>query len=246
MESAVRHEWWRFTLRLVLLAGLVSGCVWLLFLLREMARLSSCRPNLILHVSELYAKDNQGIFPPISPQPGRLMYDTVACGPYCYSVADHICEFDRQGPGESDLMRRSDPSEIDDWSYIYLGYAIENEVQLRIFAEKYMDAIEHCKRLEADLDVQPGAGTCGSDFLYRLRDREQAIKDIPGVEAAMSRIPVVIEWPENHLGPFGSLQAKVVFWDGHVEVMKYLGVFPMSEEAVLLFRMLDAVESPGV
>lgn len=218
--------------------AVVAAAFWGLRELRDAARLASCRPYVINWVVDHYTSENEGMYPPLSSTPGRLMFFEDAEGPdfRVYSRVDFICEADKQ----DDQARASDPNTLlDDWSYVYLGYVIEDQEQLEAFADAYKHIIAEGGDFTSDLKVDPGEGNCGSDTIYRLREREQLLALLPCLEGRLDEIPVVIEWPENHRGPV----AKVVTMEhgSRGEVMNYPSQWPMTEEAIVILRELDAM-----
>lgn len=209
--------------------------------LSAIARLASCRPYLIYKTSEVYAEENGGMYPPLSPIFGRLTYDTDLCGKFCYPVGDHACEFDADDPETQSLsLSRNEPDLIDDWSYVYLGYFIEDEQQGLAWIDAYKDIGVLGGSFEEDLTVPDGKGNGGGDKLYRLRQDKELPEELSYLEDRLDEIPVVIEWPGNH-GKYG---AKVVFADGHVEILKYPGAFPMSETFISALKELDLEAKP--
>jgi hypothetical protein len=151
--------------------------------------------------------------------------------------SDHYCEFDRElrtDPAVQSAMQRNP---VDDWSYAYLGYVIENEAQGLAFVKAYLERVAAGDDFEADLKVEPGTGNNGTDTLYRLRSpgELEALSRNLGEQAAS--IPVVVEWPGNHR-PIGG---KVVFLDGHTEYVPYPGPFPMTEAFIDGLMSLDAL-----
>ncbi|MBI1321266.1 MAG: hypothetical protein GC168_20260 [Candidatus Hydrogenedens sp.] len=125
--------------------------------------------------------------------------------------------------------------QFNDWSYVYLGYFIEDEAQLLAFADAYREAIASGRDFTGDLPVGKGKGTGGGDSLRRMQSLETLLaSDAPPVKRP-SEIPVVIEWPENHRHPGGH----VVYLDGHTEFVDYPGKFPMTPAVIAALRDLD-------
>ena len=226
-------------LKILGLAGLILlldvaayfGCLHL----RDMARLGSCRPSLILLVSQQYASENEGMFPALSASPGKFMFDGEKVHPRLYSISDFVCEFDREGPSEEALRRVTDRAAIDDWSYVYLGYFIENEEQALAFLAAYRENVTAGRNFTTDLTVPEGQGNLGGNILYRLRSVDALPESIKGLGEHAASIPVVIEWPGNHNHDV----SKVVYYDGHVEVLEYPGKFPMTGPFIEGLRELD-------
>lgn len=200
----------------------------------EQARRASCRPNLILHFGNEYADAHEGVLPPLSPVPGMLFPDSRILQERGISQSDLLCEFDLQGKDHAfeEAMRRNP---MNDWSFVYLGYFIENDEQLLAFAEAYVQTMDQGGNFEADLKVAANKGSEDGKLLRRMQSLK-SLKELrdPLAERA-SNIPVVIEWPENHRDPGGH----VVYLDGHREYVPYPGKFPMTETAISTLRALD-------
>lgn len=244
-------SYWRWTLLTIVSAIGVIVIVLLLRELRDSARLASCRPRSITWVTDDYSGTHDGMFPPLSPTPGRLMFIEGAEGEFFPSGlrVDFICEFDRQDDGD---VTQVPGAPLDDWSYVYLGYVIENQAQLALFAEAYKRIIAEGGSFAEDIKVTAGQGNCGTDTIYRLRATDKLLEILPGLESRLGEIPLVIEWPENHRGPV----AKVIYMapreyrdkDGNVQrltgtpkTMPYPGEWPMTTEAIGALRELDAM-----
>lgn len=226
-------------------AVLIVSIVYLAISLRNLsdaARLASCRPHSIRWVTDGYSLDHEGMYPPLSPTPGRLMFVEGAEQPYAGAGvrADFICEFDLQDGRE---VTRVPGAPIDDWSYIYLGYLIENQAQLELFAEAYKRIIAAGGDFTQDIKVAAGQGNCGTDTIYRLRDLKVLVELLPCLKDRLDEIPMVIEWPENHRGPV----AKVMVLDpkAYEKKLAYPGEWPMTEAAIGVLRELDAMGSGG-
>lgn len=200
----------------------------------EQARRASCRPNLILHFGNEYADANEGVLPPLSPVPGMLFPDSKILQERGISQSDLLCEFDLQGNDRAfeEVMRRNP---LNDWSYVYLGYFIENDEQLLAFAEVYVQTMSQGGNFEADLKVAANKGSDGGNLLRRMQSLKSLQERSDPLAERASDIPVVIEWPENHRAPGGH----VVYLDGHREYVPYPGKFPMTETAISTLRALD-------
>lgn len=204
---------------------------------REEARLASCRPTVMFSALKGYALNNEGIYPPLSPIPGRFVFDTEKVEGFG-STYDYMCGFD---PSErySEEVHDVDFWRLDDWSYVYLGYVIENEEEGLAFLNAYADRIKSKGDFEADLPVTAGQGNNGTALLHRLRKPETFTGDLEYLQSRAHLIPVVIEWPGDfHKG------SKVVFLDGHTEVIPYPGKFPMTEKFITALRATDLKYGP--
>ena len=206
---------------------------------REEARLASCRPVRIFDLASGFADDTEGLFPPLSPVRGRLIYDPEFLGNHIGIVHDHYCDADPSPPtpellGHTNHAYRS----IDDWSYVYLGYVIENQTQLEAFADAYKRIVVGGGDFTSDLKVPAGRGNCGGDTIYRLRREAELLNLLPCLAGRLGELPVVIEWPGNHRD--GVTQA--MFYGGARQArLNYPGEWPMTEAAIRVLRELDAL-----
>lgn len=172
----------------------------------------------------MYARDHDGLYPPLSEEPGRLMYPASAIYPrYWGDLSAWTYPGDERPAGDSphDL--------IDDQSYWYLGYAVTSDAEAEALAEAYLERLAKGLGFEEDLPVPPGRGTAGGGVLYRLRE---GIKDdIPG---GLS-IPVMIQRPAE-----GRSRCLVLFLDGRRESLPCPGAFPLSPATIGALRRMDA------
>lgn len=101
--------------------------------------MSVCRNNLmqIEAVLREYADRNRGVFPPLSSEPGVLMFSTDAIprkgeiGPFLTCPTIHFARERTTSPA----------SPFDDQSYYYLGYALLNDDAVEAFAQAYRKRI---------------------------------------------------------------------------------------------------------
>jgi len=155
-----------------------------------------------------------GYLPPLSPEPGRLMFDLTSLipegdtkpavnvfgGMHCPHDNNHR-RAQRKG------HQLSTEAEVDDHSYFYLGYAITDDASMLAFAAAYRAQLKTGAPFSDNLQVASGQGTFGTDNFFRLhKDLPQMLvgsgATIPGspfenpkhAEAhAISNIPVLIE-----------------------------------------------------
>ena len=154
----------------VFLICIFSLGFWGLAMLGEAARRASCRPYLLLEVCHRYAEEHGGMYPPLSPRYGQLSFDPNAY-PWGGGVwlDDCVCEADPDLP-HVNFHKHTDTTPVNDWSYMYLGYFLENETQGMAFVQAYHDVIQKKGNFEGDLVVE-GLDTChNQNMLYRLRD----------------------------------------------------------------------------
>jgi len=202
--------------------------------LRDMAQRSSCRPHwLVGGECREYAKMHEGMFPPLSSQFGRLMFDAVAVPPQG-PVCDRVCESDPDVPAEI-FGEAAKATPVNDWSYVYLGYFLENEAQGMAFVRAYHARAGNAGAFEQDLIVGTGAGNCGQNCVFRLREPDVLPPEASCLKALAASIPVIVEWPGHH-----RRGAHVVYLDGHTEYHAYPGAFPLTREFIEALRVIDA------
>lgn len=219
-----------------------AGCLLLLFRgcreLQNTALLASCRPVTIWYMAESIAGDDKGLCPALSEQLGRLTLswkDMQRSG--SGNAYDRLCEAESHHRRYDEVSERErDRWYSDDWSYVYLGYVIENDVQAQAFLEAYPTLAGRPGAFEQDLPVAAGTGTCGADVISRLYTLEGPPERLECLKERASSIPVVIEWPDIHLHPGG----KVVWLDGSTEFVSYPGKFPMTELFIEGLRELNS------
>lgn len=237
------NRYFKVLLTGVILTFVLVGGVFLwkfLANLREEALLASCRPIRLYDLALQYAEKHQGMFPPLSPVPGRLIYDSAFLKGHLHIVHDHVCDA-APDPPDLEVFQHNDDAykRIDDWSYVYLGYVIENEMQLAAFAEAYEEVVQERGNFTSDLTVPMGQGNCGGDTIYRLRKPEALLEILPCLADRLDQIPVVIEWPGHHAD---GVSTAVFLGATRQKRLSYPGEWPYSEEAITLLKRLDVLE----
>jgi prepilin-type processing-associated H-X9-DG protein len=179
------------------------------------------------------------IYPQLSSEPGRLFFDNDALARPVYpdflsDVSLMVC------PADDALVFGSENVDValDDHSYFYLGYLVNDDKTVESFAEAYRSYLAQGLPFEDSLKVPVGAGILGRDTIPRLREgvERYLITDLPAsVAAARSRVQVLIERPEHHSPPGGN----VLYMDGHVEFKPYPGEWPMTERTMSILESLD-------
>lgn len=218
---------------------LIGGCVEGFLRARDDARRSSCQLNIIMLAADQFAKDHDGLFPPLSRMAGNLIFDVETARSYFfYGYEDYLCESDPNAPPKSEARKVRDPAEVTYWSYAYLGYFIEDERQGLAFLDAYRETIEAGGDFTDDLSVPEGSGNLGGDTLYRLRNPEALPDELRPLAERAHEIPVAVEWPGNHR----QMGGQVAFLDGHTEYMLYPGDFPMTPAFIEGLRALDALK----
>lgn len=218
-------------------------------------------------VFRMFAGEKMGMYPQLAVETGRLMfaiesklYPEYLADPTIFVCPDQPDEKERLKKLERpESLRASDEFNPDprlfiiDASYVYLGYAVTNDSELRAFAAAYKDRIAKGLPFDIDLDVPPGTSTGGGDKILRLREGVERMfitdaKDPNAAARAQSRIPIMWDRcrfdpntkPENWFSHKSG--ANVLFMDGHVEFVKYQAKFPVTGEACRVFSELEALK----
>lgn len=195
---------------------------------REAARRASCQNNLkqMGLVYLMFSNEHDHYLPHLSEVPGEFAPRASEIYPeYLASPEVMICPSDPSVPASPDS-----PSAISDESYFYLGYAITNEAEAQSFVDAYRQQRDTGGAFDEDLIAGAGAGTGGTDRIFRLRDSFDG--DLP---VRSDQIPIMFDRDLNHHIPGG---INVLYLDGHVEFVKE-GEFPAQQ------WFLDALAALG-
>ena len=266
--SRIRRQPERLTGRLVAVAGLtLSWASLTLFLLTaisnefpadgrpEAVHRASCQRNLqrVGIAFRLFTAQHGGLWPRLSPEPGRLMLvndpDDPVAPFYPKCLADPslmVCPSDTGHAALEESGAMDNPNAmLDDHSYFYLGYVVTSDADVEAFADAYRQRIAQGVPFDTDLEVAPGSGNAGGNVLYRLhRDAARILaadpKDLAAQATAQSKLPVLIERPGNHVPEGGN----VLYMDGHVEWKSYPGDWPMTKTTIRILDSLDAISTP--
>ena len=233
-----------------------GGGWWFLVDLQTQARIASGGNDITEAdlISEMYARDNETLFPPLSAVPGKLMFDADVMYPrYCRNAGSVTAEFDTSAPMNQSAMwnLRDTKHYIDDHSYFYLGYIVSNETELLAFAKAYREYALRGEKLPDAISVAKGNGSLGSNVLLRLREPKRAVNALEalgvptaGLRERVARVPVFIERPGHYRRDGGW----VAFLDpaitgGRADFLRYPGEFPMTRACIDALTSLDSLES---
>ncbi len=192
-----------------------------------------------------YSGEHEGMFAPLSPEPGRLMYDWQAVFPN-YIVADslevfvHPRDSFRVDGGFTDAQRAE--LLIDDHSYFYLGYLITDDREALAFADAYRQRLASGGDFTTDLQVAEGQGNFGGAVIYRLRGdmytflREQTALDLPEEDTYIRRAPLLIQRPRPN-----DTALLVSGYSYPVDEVPR-GEFPATETILEMLMSLDAMK----
>jgi len=226
---------------------------------RESARRSACVNNLkqMGLIMNMYANENKERYPTIDSVKGNFMFEGDQVFPeYLTDAVIAVCPSDpgydpatafrlrgtREHPGST--IGRIHPDCITCESYIYLGWTVTNEEEGLAAIRAYRRA--STAELDENLRVPEGKGTGGGDHIYRLRTGGDRflVTDVrkPHRMSAPGEIPVMWEWPYNHVPAGGN----VLYLDGHVEFIRYPGKFPMSKGFIEELSSFEPELSPDV
>ena len=200
---------------------------------REASKRASCQNNLKQFgiVVKMFANENRGKFPPVSPIPDNWTMDLDAVYPeYVSDLAIFICpsspmaktgfftlKDDQEHPGAQ--VGALHPDCISSLFYVYTGYTIFSDEQALALFETYCAApyqVIGQEKIELPVPVWEGSNRIHA----------------PG----MSGIPIMWDrvsphdWTFSHREPLGG---NVLHMDGHVEFVRYSfhnnsNYFPMT------------------
>ena len=244
------------TAAILILAGaglLLSAVLWAMKAqdFRDVTNLRTLAIALIMYADSDY-------LPPLSSEPGRLMFEMETLYP------EHI-------PDALLLLRPADPIRqevksadltaafcFENSSYFYIGYMVWDDEMVEAFADAYRKRLEEGLAFDSDLPVD-----LPIEKLYRLDEavRRHGMISYSEWESPKwehlhrrSEIPTLIERPHLYPGRFGLwlfapvplskpiLGGTVLYLDGHTEFIRYPGKWPMTEKTISTLTALAALD----
>ncbi len=204
-----------------------------------------------------YVKENGCMFPPLSPEPGVLMFPEEGIPPAhfggplrltCPTIRDA-----EKGTARYEAAHMETPP-FDDQSYFYLGYAVLDDDDVEAFARAYRKKLAEGGTFDEDLVVEDGEGTrvlhrLSSDVrkVWRATGDTHAISPHPARESgpdepswAATDIPLLIERDVGHKHPYYEghpLGAQVMFLRGGIQFVER-GTWPMTEKTQRILAKL--------
>jgi len=192
---------------------------------REAARRAACAGNLKFIASALHviAENNEGRYPPLSPDPGRLMFPPETFqGQSADQAMAFVCPASPNplGPAGDGWQERY----IDDHAYVYLSHVITNQIEGLAYVEAYRSAASAGIGFDVDFVTPDGS------VLPRLRGDSTRAPGLPANE-----IPILVERPEHHVPAGGN----VLYLDGHVAFIRLNERFPMTDAFWEALKTID-------
>ena len=200
---------------------------------REAAQRASCQNNLKQFgvVFKMHAGENEGYYPALSYEPGRIMFSEEVYPEYFSDPAILLCPSD---PDSVDLMSFPAAIDIDDYSYFYLSHVVTNETEGLAFVDAYRERAAGTQGFDEDFMVPDGTGNNGGSVLFRVKERIER-----ELSVAQAQIPVMVDRDAHHIPGGGN----VLFMDGHVEFLRF-GRFPMTQTFLDALKSLDELGPP--
>ena len=194
---------------------------------------------------EHYARDHDGMLPPLDKEPGRLMFErNLMHADYGITGKSVTMQYDRNAPAswrdyEDDKTLADNTDFIDDHSWWYLGYEISSDAEGVQFLRAYLSQVLAGGSFDADLEFQSNDAPQSSVKLHRLV-RPSPPDNKPDADSPFGKIPVFVERPGHYKGYSGGW---VMYLDGHREYLDYPGCFPMSADFIEVLRVIDEAGS---
>lgn len=235
-------NWWRSCLIVFLVLSLVLGvCAGLkLNQMNKLVRWSSGGNDLCAPMSAClnYTKDHGGEFPPLDPEPGRLMFERkIMHEKYGVTGRTLTMEFDTGAPFrwmdyEKEPALLDDTNLLNDHSWWYIGYVVRSEVEGTAFLRAYLEAVLQGTGFAENLSIP------GTDRKVPRLHVFNEPRDDGSPDSDSANTPVFVERPGHYRGYSGGF---VAYLDGHIEYQDYPGPFPMSTGFIGVLQAIDMV-----
>jgi prepilin-type processing-associated H-X9-DG protein len=203
----------------------------------------SANPKQFGLVCKMFAMGNEKhLYPPLSSKPGKLMLEKESVFSVFPEYLTNPWIFACPSVPIDRKLREHPEALIDDQCFFYLGYVVTGEADVAGFCAAYKDHIAKGIAFDDDFKAPAGQGNLEGDIIYRLREGidlvfAAGLGNPATASFWQSKIPVLIERPENHMFDGGN----VLFLDGHVEFLRYPGTWPMTEKTINALKVLDAM-----
>jgi len=219
---------------------------------------ANCQNNLrnLGLLGKMFANEDEGLFPELSARPGFLSMMNMAEGyrlpimpEYLSDASVLFCPQSERWQAQREGKLADAPQNLlDDSSYVYLGYAVQDERELETFYECYRQRTAAGLPFNEDLAAPPGAGSGGGAKLLRLREGVEKVyvtepASAAAIALAQSKIPFLIERLGNHEQDI----VNVLYLDGHVEYFRFPGKWPATRRTFLIIKAIESlrVKTPG-
>ena len=207
---------------------------------------------------KMYAHDDsRDCFPPLSSEPGRLMFDTEALHPEYLN--DPRMLLSHADPLRREIWDAEVPPEFcfENSSYFYLGYEVWDDETVEALAEAYRTHVNQGLRFDSELPVDLPV-----ERLVRLGNHRKWLTVAEGQKPKWEHLwrddsesPLLIERPHPYPGPVGlwlllpvplsrpTMGGMVLYQDGHTEFIPYPGKWPMTERSISALMSLEELGS---
>jgi len=253
--SRIRRSSVYWTVAILTLGGavlLLSAALWAMRVhdFRDVTNLRTLAIALIMYANHDY-------WPPLSSEPGRLMFEMDTL--YPEHIPDPLLLLSPADPIRRDVKgaELTPAFCFENSSYFYIGYMVWDDETVEAWADAYRKRLEEGLAFDSDLPVD-----LPIEKLHRLNEAvrpggyltysESESPKWEHLHHARSEIPTLIERPHLYPGRFGLyllapvplskpiLAGTVLYLDGHTEFISYPGKWPMTEKTISTLTALAA------